>query len=80
MRNKKLTEVYIYPYGGWHYHVKGCWMATTKMTEPTANYIAVQFTDINKYKTRMGGDYKPCDCVERYLKGLPLNPNPFITK
>lgn len=72
-------EVLIYPYGGWHYHIKGCWMAAVDMHYTESNYIAVPFGEVNKkYKPmRMFKKYHPCGCVERYEKGLPLGNNPI---
>jgi hypothetical protein len=77
---KSADEVYIYPYGGWHYHIKGCWMAPTDMPHKEDNYIPIPFKDIKKWKTNTGSKYVPDVCVERYEKDLPINPNPMEKK
>ena len=73
---KPTDEVLIYPNGGWHYHIKGCWMARTDMPHKEANYIVVQFKDVNtKYKPQSSfSKYYPDACVKRYENDLPINP------
>ncbi len=73
---KDTDEVLIYPYGGWHYHVKGCWMAHTDREYKEANHIPVKFKDLKKLKTLSGAKYIPDACVECYEKDLPL-PKPI---
>jgi len=79
---KDNDEVLIYPYGGWHYHIKGCWMSPTDLEHEQSNYVPVTLSDVKsgKVKTNRGFKYQPCDCIERHEKGLPLNPNPWIKK
>jgi hypothetical protein len=77
---KDTDEVLIYPYGGWHYHIKGCWMARTDMPDKTSNYIPVVLGDIKsrKVRTDRGMRYQPCGCINLYENNSPINPNPWI--
>jgi len=74
---KPNDEVLIYPYGGMHYHIKGCWMARTDMKHKEDNYVAVKVNIMEKLMTQYGHNYIPDLCVEYYEKGLPLPSNPM---